>query len=153
MTPSDNSDGTYLDLGTAHRADVVIRPALIEEGHGYYFRDLQEVAADMRSGGATVVFQHDAGHREWLDRRGPIADMVVEIVVGIASGAGLQALTWAITRMKGEKDSRLDVTVHLPGGPEDGVRIQGSPEAVAEALNRLRPPGDGDGSDDGGTAR
>ncbi len=119
-------------------ADVLIFPREVIESDGLYDDSALTLAKELRKDGVTAEYQHGPGSRQWIGERG--VDIVLSLILGIASNAGWDALC-GLLRLRHPSDS-VRITLARCRQTESGVEwewfeAEGPGEDVARALEQL----------------
>jgi hypothetical protein len=116
-------------------SDVTFLPRAEDDGAGAYPGEVPALIRELESAGVSARTWHDGQHVEFLDERGPIAEMLLEFGIGIASSGGWSALQ-ALLRRRPEAQVKLTIVVDRDGH-RSRVEASGDADGVAAALAGL----------------
>ena len=135
---------THLDSELVRRAGkattgIVVLPLRNAEGKAIYSEPSVTLVKELRAGGVEASYLDPSGERAFEVKKSDLADLVLQVVVGIASNASWEGLKALLRRKPNE---RLSVTyLELDDGAgRKGVawRVDGDTESVLEAIDALR---------------
>ncbi|ROO60274.1 hypothetical protein EDC02_2133 [Micromonospora sp. Llam0] len=126
--------------GPVAGTDVVFLPQAFDHGTPVYPAHTTQLVDQLTAQGVTARTWHPAAESEILSARGPVADTLLQIAVGIASSAGW----YAIQSMLRSRSGPLRViAVFEQDGQRRRAELAGNADDVVRALETLDPFGPG----------
>jgi hypothetical protein len=116
--------------------DVVFLPQAFDHDTPVYSAQTVQLVDQLTAAGVTARTWHPAAECEFLSDRGPIADTLLQIAVGIASSAGWHAIQSLLRRRSGPLQV---IAVFEQGGVRRRAALTGDADDVLRALEKLDP--------------
>jgi hypothetical protein len=125
--------------------DVIVMPREIgPSGEGLYDDSVITIVKDFRAVGVSADFEHQPDARGWIGEQAA-AIYVIDLIIGIASHAGWNALCWIVGKQHKSDQVRVRVARCHQTATEttwEWHELEGSGEAVAKALAAIEAADD-----------
>ena len=131
-----------LEMPETPSADAVVLPRETDGEIGLYDDSVVTLVKELREAGASAEFLHGAESRSFIGEKA-VDVLVVNLVIGIASNAGWDALRAVLSR-RGKKPVEVKAARYeeeADGKRWEWIEAKGEAEAVAAAINAWRGEG------------
>ena len=126
--------------GPVAGTDVVLLPQAFDHGAPVYPAHTTQLVDQLTAQGVTARTWHPAAEFEIVSTRGPVADTLLQIAVGIASSAGWYAIQ---SLLRSRSGPLRVIAVFEQDGQRRRAELAGDADDVVRALETLDPFGPG----------